>query len=119
MGFLSKTWNKFHVGVFVDACRHGDERQALSMLQGEPELAYAKDKRGISALFLAVANGNNAIVEAILNITNQPNDVEPDKGFTPLLLATNDGRIALTRILLDHGADGSVTLAANCIGDLP
>jgi|GEM_PF-2684677 len=105
MGLFGKMWNKFHVGTFVNACKYGDEPQVLSMLREEPELAYSKDKRGISALFHAVANGHNKIVEILLNVTNQANDVEPEKGFTPLLLAAGNGHIAMVKLLLEHGAD--------------
>jgi hypothetical protein len=41
------------------------------MLQEEPELAYLKDKKGVSALFRAVANGHINIVEALLHVTRQ------------------------------------------------
>ena len=94
---LRKIWNKFHAGVFVDACKHGDTPQVLMMLQKEPELAYLKDKKGISALFHAVANGHDRIADALLNITRQPDDVESEKGFTPLLIATTNGHTVIVR----------------------
>lgn len=102
---LRKIWNKFHTGVFVDACKHGDTPQVLMMLQKEPELAYLKDKKGISALFHAVANGHDRIADALLNITRQPDDVESEKGFTPLLIATTNGHTVIVRLLLEHGAN--------------
>jgi len=105
MGFLKRMWTNFHVGVFVDSCKYGNEAQVLSMLSDEPELAYSKDKRDISALFHAVANGHDKIVEAILKITNQPDDVEPEKGLTPLIIAATSGHIAVVRVLLEHGAN--------------
>jgi len=100
-----KIWNKFHSGVFVDACKYGDESQVQTMLNEEPELAYLKDKKGISALFHAVANGHASIAEALLHITRQPDDVESEKGFTPLLLAATNGDTAIVRLLLKYGAN--------------
>lgn len=105
MGLFGKMWNKFHVSIFVNACKYNDEPQVLSMLREEPELAYSKDQKEISALFHAVANGHNKIAEILLNTTNQANDVEPEKGFTPLLIAATNGHIAMVRLLLEHGAD--------------
>ena len=105
MGLLNKMWNRFHVDTFVKACKYGDESQCFIMLKSEPELAYVKDKKGISALFHAVANGHNRIAELILSITRQPNDIEPEKGFSPLLLAATSGHIGLVRILLEYGSD--------------
>jgi len=100
-----KMWNKYHVGVFVDACKYGDTPQVLMMLEKEPDLAYLKDKKGNSTLIHAVANGHERIADALLHITKQPNDVEPEKGFTPLLLAATDGHTAMVHLLLEHGAN--------------
>jgi len=102
---LRKIWNKWHTGVFVGACKHGDTPQVLSMLQKEPELAYLKDKKGISALFHAVANGHDRIADTLLNITRQPDDVELEKGFTPLLIAATNGDTVIVRLLLECGAN--------------
>ena len=100
-----KIWNKFHTGIFVDACKHGDVSQVHMMLEKEPELAYLKDNKGNSALFHAVANGHISIADALLRITRQPDDVESEKGFTPLLIAATNGHSAMVRLLLDHGAN--------------
>ncbi|MDD4154577.1 MAG: ankyrin repeat domain-containing protein [Bacilli bacterium] len=100
-----KIWNKFHAGVFVDACKCGDKAQVDMMLEEEPELAYIKDKKGNSVLFHAVANGHVSIVESLLRITRQPDDVESEKGFTPLLVAATNGHMAIVRVLLEHGAN--------------
>jgi ankyrin repeat protein len=102
---FGKMWTKFHSGVFVDACKHGDIEQVRLMLEKEPELAYLKDKKGISALFHAVANGHASIVDTLLQITRQPDDVESEKGFTPLLIAATNGHMAIVRVLLEHGAN--------------
>ena len=102
---FGKVWNRFHTGVFVDACKFGDAAQVHMMLGKEPELAYLKDKKGISALFHAVANGHADIVDALLRVTRQPDDVESEKGFTPLLIAATNGHTAIVRVLLEHGAN--------------
>jgi hypothetical protein len=31
MGLFGKMWNKFHVSIFVNACKYNDEPQVLSM----------------------------------------------------------------------------------------
>ena len=105
MGLLDKMWNRFHVDIFIKAVRFGDEPQVISMLQREPDLAYIKDAKGISALFHAVANGYTRIAKQILRITKQANDVDPEKGFTPLLIAATNGHVGLVKLLLEYGAD--------------
>ena len=105
MGLLDKMWNRFHVDIFIKAVRFGDESQVISMLQREPDLAYIKDAKGISALFHAVANGYTRIAKQILRITKQANDVDPEKGFTPLLIAATNGHIGLVKLLLEYGAN--------------
>ena len=67
--------------------------------------AILKDKKRISALFHAVANGHDRIVDALLNITRQPDDVESEKGFTPLLIAATNGHTVIVRLLLECGAN--------------
>lgn len=97
-------WNKFHVDIFIKTVRFRDEPQVISMLQRELDLAYIKDAKGISALFHAVANGYTRIAKQILRITKQANDVDPEKGFTPLLIAATNGHIGLVKLLLEYGA---------------
>jgi hypothetical protein len=75
------------------------------MLREEPELATSKDYRGLSPFFYAVENGNIKIAEAMLKITKQPDEVEPVKGFSPLLLAASKGYTTIVGLLLDHGAN--------------
>ncbi len=104
MSLFKKLFNKQKVSVFFSACKHSDEAQVFLMLKDHQELAFIKDKKGVSPLFYAVANGNYKIAEALLRVTKQPNDVEPEKGFTPLLLAATNGNIGLVRLLLEYGA---------------
>ena len=108
MGLLDKMWNRFHVDIFIKAVRFGDEPQVISMLQREPDLAYIKDAKGISALFHAVANGYTRIAKQILRVTKQANDVDPEKGFTPLLIAATNGHIGLVKLLLEYGANPNI-----------
>ena len=105
MGFFKNRWNRFHTGIFVDSCQYGNEDQVINMLEKEPELAYTRDKKGISGLYYAAVNGHNKIVDILLEITNQPDDVEPTRRFTPLMTAAGQGNISVVRSLLEHGAD--------------
>ena len=105
LGSFRKRWNRFCTAVFINSCKSGDETQVHKMLEEKPELAYIRDKKGISALFYAVANGDSGIVDALLRITRQPDDVEPEKGLTPLNVAATNGRIALVSLLLKYGAN--------------
>lgn len=89
----------------MDACKYGDVSQVQMMLKNEPELAFLKDKKGISSLFHAVVNDHTQIVEILLKITKQPDDVESEKGFTPLLFAATNGNIHIVRLLLQYGAN--------------
>jgi hypothetical protein len=78
------------------------------MIREEPELADSKDYRGLSPLFYAVESGNSKIAEAMLAITNQPDEVEPVKGFSPLLLAASKGYTTIVGLLLEYGANPDV-----------
>lgn len=71
-------------------------------------LAYSKDNKGVSALFHADANGHFNIADALLRISRQPDDVEPRKGFAPLLIAATKGNTAMIRLLLEYGANPSI-----------
>ena len=78
------------------------------MLESEPELAYQKDKMGNSALFYAVANGHDRVVNALLRIIKQVDDVEPEKRCTPLFIAATKGYTAIVLLLLQHGANPNI-----------
>lgn len=108
MGFLKRVWTRLRPGIFISACEKQDESLAISMLEEVPELAHAKDKQGISALFYAVGNGNLQVVERILNITKNPDHIEPESGFTPLLVAVTRGHKNLVQILLKYGANPNI-----------
>lgn len=108
MGFMTGFLGKFSANLFVDACKYGDEVKALSMLGEKPELAFSKDKKGNSAIFQAVAGGNVKIVSAVLKITRNPNEIEREKGWTPLLLASVKGNYELVKLLLSYGADPNI-----------
>ena len=102
-------WNKFHTRIFIRPhASTGMNNKVSSMLDREPELAQLKDKKGVSALFQQVANGHHKIVDALLHITKKPDDIEPEKLFTPLLIAATNGHIDVVRVLLIHGANPNI-----------
>lgn len=66
--------------------------------------ANALTERGISALSLAVANGNAAMVELLLRHGAKAGQSEPT-GETLLMMAAQVGEPAVVKLLLDHGAE--------------
>jgi ankyrin len=65
--------------------------------------ANALTDRGISALSLAIANGNAAMVDLLLQAGANANQLEPT-GETQLMMAAQAGVVAVVRNLLAHGA---------------
>jgi uncharacterized protein len=66
-------------------------------------------ERGQTALMWAAAEGNTAVVEALL-AAGADFRTPLDSGFTPLLFAVREGRLAVVRALLKAGADANETI---------
>ena len=64
----------------------------------------AKERQGQTALMWAAADGNSAVVQALLD-AGADFRTPLASGFTPLFFAVREGRTDVTRILLKAGAD--------------
>ena len=69
MGFLSNMFKKQGEGVFLNACKYGDEPQVKMMLDRSPELTICCDNKGCTGLVYAASNGHNRIISMILSVS--------------------------------------------------
>jgi ankyrin repeat protein len=67
----------------------------------------AANEYGATALFVACASGNTALVTLLLNAKADPNSALVS-GETPLMAAVDKGHIDAVRALVEHGADVNV-----------
>ncbi|MFL5778683.1 MAG: ankyrin repeat domain-containing protein [Chloroflexota bacterium] len=112
----------------IDAVRSGDAHLVVEILREQPELAGARDAKGVSAIMLARYAGDRSITDALLAV-DPPLDVfeaaavgridrlgalldedaslsrarAPD-GFTALHFAAYFGKPTAARVLVDRGA---------------
>lgn len=114
---------------FMDAIRKGDMTRIDQLLEENPTLANAREKNGVSAIFLALYHGNKTAALAIaskkleldvfeasalgdldrlmITVNNDPSSVfsySPD-GFTALALAAYLGQKESVEFLVGKGAD--------------
>ena len=64
---------------------------------------------GYTPLHEAVASGNRAVLEFLLEKTNANVDCRAKRSYTPLHLAASMGHEECVKVLLNHGADVSLT----------
>ncbi len=114
---------------FLDAVKKNESPRILQLLEAQPSLANARDKDGVSAVFLALYRGNK---QAAQEIASRKSDLDvfeaaalgnlgqlkalvdhdaslvraysPD-GFTALALASYLGQKESAEYLIDKGAD--------------
>ncbi len=87
------------------ACFFGREESALWLMeQGADVDAVAKNPQGISPIHAAAANGNLAIIQALLANGADVN-AKQHNDFTPLHTAADHGSVEMAQLFLDHGAD--------------
>jgi ankyrin repeat protein len=93
---------------------HGASIDAGESWRGQTPLmwAAAEGHAGMTRLLIeagADVNARSAVVTWERQRTSEPRDKWlPPGGFTPLLFAARDGRVAAARVLLEHGADINV-----------
>ena len=114
---------------FLEAVKKGDSARINQLLQGNPKLSNARERNGVSAIFLALYRGNTADALAIAakkteldvfeasalgdlerlknTVNHDPASVRsysPD-GFTALALAAYIGQREAVQYLVEKGAD--------------
>lgn len=90
--------------TFLEAVGQGNERAARGFLL----LGYPPDTRddsGLPALFLAVRSGNPNLVRLLVEYDAHVDEQSGDRGTSPLMEAAGTGQVAITRQLLQAGAD--------------
>lgn len=66
------------------------------------------DSRSYTALHYACANGNDDIVNALLERGSHAN-VADKRGITPLIFAALEGNLPVVTALIEHGADPNIS----------
>jgi len=118
---------------FLDAVKKNESAIILQLLEAQPSLANARDKDGVSAVFLALYRGNKQAAQEIasrksdldifeaaaLGVLAQLNTLlDPDgslvrsystDGFPALALASYLGKKESAEYLIDKGADLNAT----------
>ena len=108
--------NSGFAGVeFVGAVRTGDNGKALELLKSNPRVIDARDARGETALFAAVAGRDTSWIGYLLNQGADPN-LANKAGDTPLIAAARIGFVDAAEWLLTKGAKVD---AANRMGETP
>ena len=78
------------------------------MVKGGVDLE-GRDSRGFKALHYAVYGGLNDLVGEMLNNGVNVDPIDNEFGVTPLYIAAINGNNQLCKLLLDYGADSSLT----------
>ncbi|MFO8065529.1 MAG: ankyrin repeat domain-containing protein [Spirochaetota bacterium] len=90
--------------TFLEAVRSGNEKAVRDFLV----MGYSpnlRDESGLPALFLAVRSANAALVRLLVDYGADVNEQSGDRGTSPLMEAAGTGQVAVTRHLLESGAD--------------
>jgi len=86
----------------IKACGNGGEQEALMMIREGADLSCT-DVQGRTALHLALANGESAIVEALV-ANNARFEAKDTRGLTPVHVAASVGDFTAMRSMIRAGA---------------
>jgi ankyrin repeat protein len=111
------TTNNGSTPLFI-ASQNGHAAVVEALLAHEAtDVNQARTDNGSSPLFHASFNGHAAVVEALLRHpaikVDQVTDVD---GFTPLIVAAYIGQQRCVKLLLDAGADRTITMTGSAAG---
>lgn len=85
-----------------------DELEVADLLLTAGADATARNRLGLTALYLAAANGNGPMIRRLLDHGADPRHME-ETGETMLMVATRSGSADAVRAILERGADPNVT----------
>lgn len=95
------------IGAFTPlhiAAQNGNAPIVRALLAAKAD-ARALNENGVSVLHLAAMGGDSAIIRALIKAGADVNATEPAWGHTPLMVASDRGRVVAVRLLLANGAD--------------
>jgi ankyrin repeat protein len=94
--------------VLTDAVWAGNVAKVQGLLSEYPELCHVADDYRVSPLGVAVYCGIEEIARLLLQCGASPNGPDPT-GSSPLAIAVAVDRLAITDLLLEHGAKTDIT----------
>jgi len=101
---LTKT-NEAGESVLTCALRARCDKETLMLLIDNGADIFAVDDEGVSVFDMAITYDNLDMVNYLLEKGQDVNKTTRKSGFTALMCAACYGRVAIAKVLLDHGAD--------------
>jgi len=101
---ISET-NEVGESVLACALRAGCEKETLMLLIENGADIFDVDDEGVSVFDIAITYDNADMVNYLIEHGKDVNDTTRKSGFTALMGAACYGRIEITKILLENGAD--------------
>lgn len=89
------------------ACQNS-HRDVIQFLLSKKVKVNACDDNGVTALHISVLNQDIKTTQILLTSSEMDINCKGPKGFTPLHIAAHKGDMALTLLLLAHGADANI-----------
>jgi len=86
------------------AVRWDDTQMADQLIRAGADI-YARNRLGVTPIYLASINGSAAMIGELLKAGVDPNAVVSELGEKPLMLAARTGNTQAIRVLIDQGAD--------------
>ncbi len=101
---ISET-NEVGESVLTCALRAGCEKETLMLLIENGADIFDVDDEGVSVFDIAITYDNADMVNYLIEQGKDVNDTTRKSGFTALMGAACYGRVEITKILLENGAD--------------
>ena len=92
----------------LHAAVHADRLEIADLLLKAGANAAAKDRYGVTPLYLASVNGNAEMIRHLLDAGVEPNTTDPG-GETALMTAARTGAVPALRLLIDRGSNVDAT----------
>lgn len=90
----------------LNAVKAGDEGRTRALLKADPRLAREScESGGFTALHIASASGDTALVELLLKYGADPNALDTGDNASPLHHAAERNRLDVVKMLVEAGSD--------------